>query len=233
MAYFHTNVLDPQIKVLPTVSTASGSVANFTTDLGGKRLCDWVVDNSATTITRCGKNLLSTPYYHTTKTQNGVTFTVNADYSITITGEASATTDFYLSYNDHTLKNGNYNVYLLTDSNITFYGRKRANSDGTTESFNVNTPSTLNINNNVIYFLAIRIPNGTVIPDDEPITVYPMVLLSNESDYTYEQFNGQAESVSDIENITTLNGINNIYTDVGSVSVDYQLSVEEYVNQNT
>ena len=33
MAYFHTNVLDPQIKALPTVSTASGSVATFDTDL--------------------------------------------------------------------------------------------------------------------------------------------------------------------------------------------------------
>ena len=232
MAYFPTKVLDNQIKALPTVSTASGSAANFTTDLGGKRLCDWVVDNSATTITRCGKNLLSTPYYHTNRTQNGVTFTVNADYSITITGEASATTDFNISYNDHILKNSNYNVYLLTDSNITFYGRKRANSDGTTESFNVNTPSQLNINNNVIYFLAIRIPNGTVIPEDEPITVYPMVLLSNETDYTYEQYNGQTESISDIENITTLNGINNVFTDIGSVSIDYQLSVGEYINQN-
>ena len=33
MAYFHTNVLDNQIKALSTVSTASGSVATFDTDL--------------------------------------------------------------------------------------------------------------------------------------------------------------------------------------------------------
>lgn len=33
MAYFHTTVLDNQIKALPTVSTASGSVATFDTDL--------------------------------------------------------------------------------------------------------------------------------------------------------------------------------------------------------
>ena len=33
MAMFHTNVLDNQIKALPTVGTASGSVANFTTDM--------------------------------------------------------------------------------------------------------------------------------------------------------------------------------------------------------
>ena len=33
MAYFHTNVLDEQIKALPTVDTASGSVATFETDM--------------------------------------------------------------------------------------------------------------------------------------------------------------------------------------------------------
>lgn len=33
MAYFHTTVLDNQIKALPTVSTASGSVATFDTDM--------------------------------------------------------------------------------------------------------------------------------------------------------------------------------------------------------
>lgn len=33
MALFHTTVLDNQIKVLPTVDTASGSIASFNTDL--------------------------------------------------------------------------------------------------------------------------------------------------------------------------------------------------------
>lgn len=33
MAYFHTTVLDEQIKALPTVDTASGSIATFDTDL--------------------------------------------------------------------------------------------------------------------------------------------------------------------------------------------------------
>ena len=32
MAYFPTNVLDNQIKALPTIASASGSIANFTTD---------------------------------------------------------------------------------------------------------------------------------------------------------------------------------------------------------
>ena len=33
MALYHTNVLDPQIKALPTVGTAQGSVASFETDM--------------------------------------------------------------------------------------------------------------------------------------------------------------------------------------------------------
>lgn len=43
-----------------------------------------------------GKNLLHYPYNHTTKTQNGVTFTDNGDGSITIKGTASTDTWFHL-----------------------------------------------------------------------------------------------------------------------------------------
>ena len=229
MAYFHTNVLDEQIKALPTVDTASGSVATFDTDISDN-IYKCVLDNSATTVTRCGKNLLATPYYHMTRTQNGVTFTVNADYSITITGEASATTDFNLSFNDHPIANGVYNAYLLSDTSITIYGRKRANSDGTTVSFNLNTPSELNINGNQIYFLAIRVPNGTVIPIDEPIVIYPMVLLATDTDYQYETYNGQTENVSNCKDITTLNGLNNIYADVGNIEVKYLLTVGKAIS---
>ena len=43
MAYFHTTVLDENIKALPTVDTASGSVASFDTDMTEKLIevvCD-------------------------------------------------------------------------------------------------------------------------------------------------------------------------------------------------
>ena len=46
-------------------------------------------------IVSTGKNLVPYPYAETTKTANGVTFTVNADESVTVNGTATATTNFY------------------------------------------------------------------------------------------------------------------------------------------
>ena len=53
-------------------------------------------DAEATTITRCGQNLLPYPYKDKTKTTNGVTFTDNGDGSITANGTATADATFVL-----------------------------------------------------------------------------------------------------------------------------------------
>ena len=61
MAYFPTKVLDNQIKALPTVSTASGSVANFTTDMQENLVsCICEVASGASEINVCatGKNFI-------------------------------------------------------------------------------------------------------------------------------------------------------------------------------
>lgn len=61
------------------------------------------------------RNLIVYPYYQTTKTENGVTFTVNSDGSITVNGTATAATYFRLSYTTRTqnllrLKKGTYTL---------------------------------------------------------------------------------------------------------------------------
>lgn len=47
-------------------------------------------------IVSTGRNLVPYPYAETTKTANGVTFTVNADESVTVNGTATAATNFYI-----------------------------------------------------------------------------------------------------------------------------------------
>lgn len=47
-------------------------------------------------IVSTGRNLVPYPYAETTKTANGVTFTVNADESVTVNGTATAVTNFYI-----------------------------------------------------------------------------------------------------------------------------------------
>ena len=56
------------------------------------------VDVTGANVTRCRKNILSYPYYNSTKELNGITFTDNGDGSITINGTATAAAPFFLTY---------------------------------------------------------------------------------------------------------------------------------------
>jgi hypothetical protein len=84
MALYHTNVLDPQIKALPTIGTAQGSVASFDTDMTENLIscvCDFsaqggggtpsapvaIVGVDKVNVTRCGKNLFNKTATDTTK----------------------------------------------------------------------------------------------------------------------------------------------------------------------
>lgn len=78
------------------------------------------IDPATVTVKRCGKNLLSLPYYDgQTITRNGVTCTVNADGSVSVSGTATSTVFFRLSQMNlgaSPILAGNSNgVYALTD----------------------------------------------------------------------------------------------------------------------
>ena len=51
---------------------------------------------AVSSMSSCGVNLLPFPYRDSSKTENGLTFTVNSDNSITVNGTASKETTFYL-----------------------------------------------------------------------------------------------------------------------------------------
>ena len=53
------------------------------------------IDPTKVTVTRCSKNLISPPYAHSSGyTSNGVTFTVQDDFSVVINGTPTGTTEF-------------------------------------------------------------------------------------------------------------------------------------------
>lgn len=58
----------------------------------------YVADDTGVTLTVCEKNILPYPYYHTTRTHYGVTFTDNGDGTITANGTANGgNAEFVLS----------------------------------------------------------------------------------------------------------------------------------------
>ena len=61
------------------------------------------------------------------------------------------------------------------------------------------------------------------------VKVYPQISLGS-SPSTYEAYNGTTYPVADISTITTLNGVNNIFADVGDVSVSAYDSIQHYID---
>ena len=65
------------------------------------------------------KNLIAYPYTHTTKTENGITFTDNGDGTITANGTATADANFYVIGVDRaTLERKKYYFSCLTQSGV-------------------------------------------------------------------------------------------------------------------
>ena len=103
-------------------------------------------DFSGVTLKRYGRNLLPYPYYDTTKTVNGITFTDNGDGSVTISGTANDNAYFYLQRNANfgareinavTKDSENNGVYTICK-------RMHYNPINKTVTININPGTTLN-----------------------------------------------------------------------------------------
>ena len=140
-------------------------------------------------FTTTGKNLLKNTA--TTKTVNGITFTVKEDGSITVNGTATGTADIYV--------NGSYggtNKILKIDSgsfiakgtgiaSIKQYIIKNSNILASSlEGKNITFNTTDNIN--AVFY---RVENGTTISN---FTLYPMIRNAEITDATYEPYTNGA-----------------------------------------
>lgn len=72
---------------------------------------DAMIDFSAVSVKKYGKNLIPYPYTDTTKTINGITFTDNGDGSITVNGTATANAIYFVRTNTNfTVEKGIYTL---------------------------------------------------------------------------------------------------------------------------
>ena len=94
--------------VIPANRTVSGTLKPQL-ELGSTATAytPYISDLSTVTVTRCRKNLIPYPYTNTTKILNGITFTVNSDGSVTVSGTATAQAYFRLQQS-FSLKKGQY-----------------------------------------------------------------------------------------------------------------------------
>lgn len=138
-----------------------------------------------------GKNLLKYPYYYTTVTSNGITYTDNGDGSVTVNGTATANADFYFFHSTASLPlpNGSYifsSSYTgqLPDSG--FYIHAKANAeDASYLNIGIGEEGSYTISNGVFYTACIRVANGRTINN---VKIYPMIRLASEADATFEPY---------------------------------------------
>ena len=232
MAYFHTTVLDNQIKALPTVDTASGSIATFDTDLTENLVsvkCQIVAQQASGTPTpdnplpittyaemnvwRGNNNLL--PNTATTQTINDVTFTVNADKSITVNGLASADTNFIVNHTTEIKKSGNYILKgcPLGGSGTTYYLRS---TRGITALDVGNGSLSVPYSQGQNLYVYIFIKSGV---NADNLVFKPMIIHENETDTEYHAYNGTTANIPFGQ--TVANGVLDITT--GKLRVTHKI----------
>ena len=116
------------------------------------------------TLKRCGKNLLPYPYYNTTKTVNGITFTDNGDGSVTISGTATGGAYFYLQTNaDYGAEEINSVAKPSNNNGVyTICKRMHYNAINKTVTINIHPDTTIN---ETVY---PQVELGTIATEYEP-----------------------------------------------------------------
>ena len=139
------------------------------------------------------KNLIPYPYYETTKSENGITFTDNGDGTVTVSDTSSADT-YYAMHSAYKKYRPAVGTYIFSKGennqlahvwvnayNGTTYVRQLANLVAD-ESYQFS----IDYSDYDRVDMGIYIPNGTVI--STPITIYPMLRDARIVDPTYEPY---------------------------------------------
>ena len=155
------------------------------------------------------KNLLPYPYRDTTKVDSGITYTVNSDGTVSMSGTASALSQFYFNLQNLYLPkgvytvtgcpsyaNGKYVIWVRTDDNSIY-----CIDNGHGGNFIVTDPSNPITVSIVTYDIAS-------IPAAEPVTIKPMIRIAEDTDSTYTPFAKTNKELTD--DVSALNSNSSI-----------------------
>lgn len=185
-----------------TVSTLSDTVTTLTGTVNGK--VSWSDYAQLGAV-----NLL--PNTATTQTVNGITFTVNSDGSVTVTGTATANAVFILcpasKWKDIS-KSGSYTLTGCPDggSGTTYWMQAEFTDDGSVKNFiDYGSGRTNEITDGLIMGssqnIYIVIANGYAITDS--LTFYPMLTLASYTGSYVPYAKTNAELTSDISDLSS------------------------------
>ena len=179
--------LNTNLDNLVTKNTASGEIVSIDDALAYKTF-DVKVDGSSEQETTIGKNLLPYPYPNSSKTNAGITFTVNDDGTVTVDGTSTAFTSFQI-YGSSSI-GGGVNIpgnYVSGGTDKVQVGVFRNNGDNTYSELANNKGGFTEIDKSSYTdgYVEIRINQGITVNN---AIIRPM--LSNEANIDWEPYTG-------------------------------------------
>lgn len=182
----------------------------------------YIDDLSMVKVTRCGRNLLPIQELET-KTSNGITFTVNADKSVTCNGTATANATFRLTPVNYKLPLGNYKLVGCPSegsSEVRLQTNKVVNETATSAAFDTGAGGTLKVTEECTLYTYIAIISGQTVSN---ITFKPMLLMEGDTDSSYEVPAFDTYSVNTdgtVDAMTSLSPIMSLFTDTTGILID-------------
>lgn len=210
-------------KEVTTTKETTGNNSLYIEDALESRVLEYGIDGKSEQETRSGKNLLKYPYYQTTRTQDGITFTDNGDGSITINGTCTANsyTLFYLTkdlwkYSTELLllKAGTYTFKAIHSNSNIQIALNAYKSDGTNEFLSYNNQNvTKTFTEDVVLNIRVYIPAGVTINN---VTIYPQIEKGSTAT-EFEQY-GASPSPDFPSEIKSVEGIRNLFDSLKGTS---------------
>ena len=179
------------------------------------------VDLSTVKVTRCGRNLIPAYKDLSTKTVNGVTFTVNADKSITCNGTATDNAVFRLT-TDYKLPSGVYTLLGCPSSgsgNARLQTNKLIDGAAKTGAIDLGGGGVLSVDGEYYVYTYVVVLSGQTVSN---ITFKPMMLLASDTDTTYEAPFYDTYSVNadgTVDGMTSLSPSMTIFTDAANTTI--------------
>lgn len=203
--------------VIPANRTVSGTLKPQL-ELGSTATAytPYISDLSTVTVTRCRKNLIPYPYSDTTKTLNGITFTLNADGSVTVSGTATAQAYFKLQQT-FSLKKGQYFFSGCPKGGTgTTYSLYLSTADYAFYKADIGNGISINAEDNKTVSMVINIAKDTTV---ENLVFKPQLELGSTAT-AYEPYQGQIytpTATGEVTGITNLYPVTTLLTDNAGV----------------
>ena len=172
----------------------------------------YIEDISTVKLYKQGKNILKYPYYYSTKTLSGITYTDNGDGSITVNGTATAFTLFEITQqskndcNDLFVDGATYKLSSGVDNALVrlVLGARKISENKPVYYY---SGDTFTVDKSIYKYewIRLQIESGKIINN---VTVYPMIEIGN-SATEYEPY--IEPTVYDVQSDGIVEGVKSLY----------------------